>query len=229
MYRVGLVVATMMLAFVGISSLACAEDGFELKIIDKEPPAELDDELRSELTPKAYQLSDGDGLFFEFWFASSIPLKAPADTSKAMLKNIEEVTLLGAVIVHQEERYDFRDDPIDPGLFVMRLALQPQNGDHMGTAPFDTFAVLLPHEKDAEVLEYPDHETLVELASEDTIAEHPPILSAQPLDDSSGEFPRLSSEGEDDWHFLCLKLSAKADGKSMDLVFQLVFEGVGEL
>ena len=228
MYKAGFVIATIALVLVGVSSLACAEDGFELKVIDKEPPAELDDNLRGQLTPKAHQLSDGDGLFFEFWFASSIPLKAPAETSKDMLKNIEEITLLGAVVVHQEERYDFRDDPIDPGLFVMRLALQPQDGNHMGTAPFNTFALLLPHEKDAEVLEYPDHETLVELASEDTVAEHPPILSAQPLDDASGEFPRLA-EGGDDWHFLCLKLPAKAGEKNMDLVFQLVFEGVGEL
>lgn len=205
-----------------------AENGFSLKVVDKAAPAELSKDIAGKLAPKAYQLSDGDGLFFEFWFVSELPMKAKAVASKEALDNIEEITLLGAAVVHQEERFDFRDDPIDPGLFTVRLALQPQDGNHMGTAPFDTFALLLPHDKDAEVRQYPDHETLVDLASEETVAEHPPVLSLQPLDSAEGEFPRLA-EGGDEWHFLCLKLPAKAGDDTFDVVMQLVFEGTGEL
>ena len=207
---------------------AYAENGFTLKVEDKAPPSGLSKEITGKLAPKSYQLSDGDGLFLEFWFVSELSLKSKPADAKGALDKMEEVSLLGVATVHQEERYDFRDDPMDPGLFVMRLALQPQDGNHMGTAPFDTFALLLPHDKDAEVRQYPDHETLVELASEDTVAEHPPILSLQPLNDATGDFPRLT-EGGDEWQFLCLKFPAKAGDEKFDVVMQLVFDGVGEL
>ena len=62
-----------------------------------------------------------------------------------------------------------------------------------------------------------DPEVMVEIAGEDTPAEHPPILSLQPLKKAEGSFPRLAHSDEDAWHFLMLKLSGKVGDETRDM------------
>lgn len=230
MHKRGWVAAVAFLTLLGGATLAAAENGISLKIVDKDPPAELDETVRKQIAPKAYQLDNGGGTFYEFWFVPTLSVSAIADDTRDTLLSVEEVSLLGALVVHEEEHYDFRDDPVDPGTYVLRMALQPKDGNHMGTAPYDTFAILMPYEKDAEVRDFPDHDTMVDLASEDTVAVHPPILSLQPLEDASGEFPRLHWNEEEEWHFMYLQFPVETpDGKTGELPVGLVFQGMGDL
>ena len=99
----------------------------------------------------------------------------------------------------------------------------------MGTSPFDSFAILVPYEKDADVLEFMDPEEMVDIASEDTPAEHPPILSLQPTDHAEGDFPRMEEEEEEEWHFLSIKIPAIAGDEKTELPLNLVVVGIGEL
>ena len=112
---------------------------------------------------------------------------------------------------------------------MMRLSLQPQDSNNLGTSPFDTSASLIPYKKDAEILEIMDTEVMVEIAGEDTPAEHPPILSLQPLENAKGSFPRLEHNEEDAWNSLCVKLSGKVGDEKRDMTVKLVFEGIGDL
>ncbi len=229
MYRIVVALFLALAAFVPPCGASSAESGFALSVEDKDPPEAISAEVREKIVPKAYQVSDAGGLFFEFWFVPELTLSAIADSTKKTLDNVEEISLVGAMIVHQEDHHDFRDDPIDPGTYVLRMVLQPQNGDHMGTSPYDSFVILMPFDKDDELKEYADHEFMVELASEDTIAEHPPILALQPMDSAEGEFPRLHVNEEDEWHSFCMKFPAKAGDASTVLPLFVVFEGIGEL
>jgi hypothetical protein len=210
----------------GISAYA---NDFELKIEEKAPPEELSDVVKSDIEHKSYQLSDGDGLFFEIWLTKEIKVGEEKDTHKNTLDTVDSISLLGAMVVHREERYDFREDPIDPGLYVLRLSLQPQDGNHMGTAPFDTFAILIPHEMDKMVLEFMDHDEMVDIASEPTAAEHPPILSLQPMESAEGEFPSLAEHDEEEWFLLNLQLPGKVGDKEVKIPVHLIFEGIGDL
>ena len=229
MHRTLFALAVTLVSIVPLCGAGVAESDFALNVEDKDPPEAISEELRAKIVPKAYQISDADGLFFEFWFVPELTVSAIADTTKKTLDNVEEISLIGAMIVYTEDHMDFRDDPIDPGTYVLRMALQPQNGDHMGTSPYDTFAILMPFDKDDELKEYADHEFMVELASEDTIAEHPPILALQPMDSVEGEFPRLQMNEEEEWHSFCMKFPAKAGDESTVLPLFIVFEGIGEL
>ncbi len=170
-----------------------AKESFSLKVEKKAAPEKLNADIKSKIAGLSHQISDDKGLFFEFWFAKEIPLRGFADTTQKTMDKINEISLLGVAIVYENKAdyTDFREDPIDPGLYIMRLSLQPQDGNHLGTSPFDTFAILIPYQKDAEVVEFMDPEVMVEIASEDTPAEHPPILSLQPLEKAKGTFPRL--------------------------------------
>jgi len=179
---------TTTLAALVLALPAAAEYSFE--VADKEPPAELRDAVRSELEHKSYSLLENGEVFYEFWFVNHIEAAEDKGNTKDTLDTVEPVSLLGAVIVHQEERYDFREDPIDPGTYVMRYSLQPQDGNHMGTSPYDTFLIFVPLDLDPELDKFFDHELMVELALEPTASAHPPILALQPMESAEGDFPR---------------------------------------
>ena len=201
---------------------------FTLEVGEKPLPADISAEVKAQLAPKSYTLSEDGAAFMDIWLVSEIALSAkPADAKEALAK-MPQIQLLGVVNVLVPERHDFRDDPIDKGLYVMRLALQPQDGNHMGTAPFDTFAMLIPNARDGELKGVPDHDKMVDIAKEKTVTEHPPILSLQPMKAAEGEFPRID-EGGEEWHFLTIKLPGKSGADAVEVPVQLVFDGIGDL
>ncbi len=226
------IVPVMVVAVFGIvAGMAAAEDGLKLAVADKEPPAELSEDIRGQLAPKSYSIASADGTVYEFWFVPSLKSKVAGATAKETLLGVEEISLLGALVVSDTEPHDFRDDPLDKGLYVLRVALQPEDGNHLGTAPFDTFAILMPNDKDHLLKDGYNHDNMVELAQEGTIAEHPPILSLQPIEKekAEGEFPRIEVNAEHEWEFLYIKFPIDAAGTKTELTVGLVVQGIGEL
>ncbi len=219
-------VAAVCLAF---AMGAVAEDGLKLTVVDKPAPDGVADDVKTAVVPKAYQISDADGLIYEFWFVPGLKASAHGANAKESLDKVEEISLLGIATSSRDDYHDFRDDPVEPNVFVMRLALQPKDGNHMGTAPFDTFAILIPAKMDPELKDFRDHDTMVELASEGTIAEHPPILSLQPFDAPGGDIPRLQHDEEEEWQFLMIQLPIEAGGETKPITLGLIVEGIGEL
>ncbi len=205
---------------------------YKLETADLEPPAEVAAEIRAEIAPKAYRISGPDGVRFEFWFAKELKAASIPEDKHKRLDGIVPVSLLGAAIVHGEERnIDFREDPLDPGTYTMRMGTQPQDGDHMGTAPTNTFAILIFADRDKGLAAFPDHEEMIDTSREGTIAEHPPILYMQADEDDATEYPRLdlSGEGKREWQVLAMKLPVDVNGEKKEVAFQLVFEGLGDL
>lgn len=204
--------------------------GLTVKTVESPAPEQAAQEFRDTLDAKAVQLSGSDGTVAEFWFRKEIPLtKAPESPGKA-LDAIADVTFIGVVKVHNEMR-DFRDDELIPGVYTMRFAKQPADGNHLGTAPHPWFLILVPAHYDKSLDGIPDAKKLSELSAEDTATEHPNNLSLQPLPQSetSDEFPR-TGEGGDNWNFIYLKLPATVQGgDKTELRFGLVYEGHGKL
>lgn len=222
------IMAFVLLAF-GAASTA-DESELTLTVEDKPVPEEIDAQTREKIAEKAYQIADKSGIFFEFWFAKSVAVPRKSYNSQQnALESIETVDLLGALVVHTDDREDFREDVIDPGAYVLRMSHQPQDGNHMGTAPFDTFAILVRADMDEMVLEFPYHEDLVDIALEPTASVHPPILSLQPREENEQPYPHLDV-GPEDWQMLCLQLRGETpEGDKVPIDVQLVIEGIGYL
>lgn len=206
---------------------AVAQDSeLELKTAEQAPPAELAESVRSALENRSIQLTGAEGPALEFWFRKGVPLKSQADGSEAALKAIAEGTLIGAVRFAKDGR-DFRDNKVEAGVYTMRFALQPQDGDHMGTAPVPYFVLLTPAAVDTALEGPKSHDGTVELAQKG--AKHPRNLNLRPLEETEGEFPRVE-EGFDETKLVCVKADGKVEGgESAPFVFGVVFEGHGEL
>ena len=119
------------------------------------------------------------------------------------MKPIAETTLVGAVLVHDGGDTDgderpishfrtYRDEDIVAGLYTLRMGIQPVDGDHLGTSEFPYYLLLIPHEKDTELDGLSTYDELVEASGEDTVTEHPGILSLRPLSSPEGDLPRLT-------------------------------------
>ena len=206
---------------------------FTVEVKDQAPPSDVPDHVKGLLDPKVYVISDDEGVWYEFWFVKEILFDSkPADTKAAIKMMGEAFPVLGYVgIAEAELCYDFRDDPIDPGHYVLRGSFQPENGDHLGTSPHHSgFMLFMPWDKDTDDLaNYSDREDMWELSLEDTEVGHPPILNLQALDSVEGEFPRIEENEEEEWSFLTLNLPGMVGGEAFDIPVRLVIEGMGEL
>ena len=110
--------------------------------------------------------------------------------------------------------------------FIIMIVGGPNSRRDFHIDPGDEFFYQLEGDM---VLEFMDPEVMVEIAGEDTPAEHPPILSLQPMEKAEGSFPRLEHNEEEAWNSLCLKLSGKVGDEKREMGVKLVFEGIGDL
>jgi len=212
----------LLLAFI----CTCPAAELTLKVTDKEPQKEIDPSIRSKLQSQAVQLLAGEKPGYEFWFSSEIPVQTkPASAAKA-LDAIKETSLLGAVSVANTSR-DYRDDELPAGVYTMRFVLQPQDGDHLGTAEFSYFAALVSSKLDTKPDGITDYKSLVKASAKSVSADHPAILSLRPASSDTGETPKLN-EPAPEHKSVRVKVPAKAGAEKTSIVFELVYEGKGK-
>jgi hypothetical protein len=217
-----LAVAACLLA----ASVAAAADGkLTVKVEDAAPPKELSDAVRAVLDGKAMQVFDDKGkLLCTIWARKALETKATADQAKAGLKysHLEETTLVGAV-QFPNTFIDYRKQKIKPGVYTLRFGIQPEDGDHQGTAPYNDFCLLLPAGADAtpDVMEA---KKLHELSKKSTTRKHPGVLLLFP-NKTPAEKPVVEAKPKD--HFvLSFRVPATAGGEKGYLGFSLVVVGV---
>lgn len=214
------------MAVAGLSLPAAAAE-YEVKQVEAPPPEVVAEPIRELLQDKALQLlADGEPSY-TFWMVKELPLKSTPDAPEDALDSIAEQTILGAVVAH-EEHGDYRDDTVYKGAYIMRFALQPMDGNHLGTSEFPFFALLVPADKDTELDTFGDTDAMVEASSEDTAAEHPMILLLRPIEDPDVETPAVNEPVTHE-KSIKVKLTGKSDDGEATVPFHLVFYGYGEV
>jgi len=222
MVKPSLLLGTL-LALLQVNATIAAD--LAVKVADKEPPKELDASIRANLQTKTVQLLDAGKPVYEFWFAAEIPLQSkPASIGKA-LDALKQSALLGAVAVARDGR-DYRDDELHAGIYTMRFALQPQDGNHLGTSEFNYFAVLTPAKIDNKLDGISDYKELVKASSKETSTDHPVILSLRPASSDQGDLPQLTTPAPDH-KSVRVKVPAKAASEKAEITFEVVYEGKG--
>ncbi len=213
-----------------VCQAARAADTVELSVAEAAAPKELADEIGAVLQARVIRLGPKDKPRMEFWFRKEIPLAEKPAADAFAVTSVKEGTLLGAVRVLKERR-DFKDEEIPPGVYVLRLGLQPEDGNHQGTAPTRTFVLLTPAVKDRRLESLAKHDDLVKVSQTINAAKHPSNLNLQPVTEPGGSFPRLAVHNDGKHKVVYLRLPAKVPGQDAptDLTFALVYEGKGEI
>ena len=94
-------------------------------------PDTISSSLRSLLAAESNRVSIGPTTL-EFWWVSALPVSGGGPASWSQ---VPEGALVGAVRVTGAFK-EIRGKTIKPGVYTLRLGLQPQNGDHLGASSF---------------------------------------------------------------------------------------------
>jgi hypothetical protein len=213
-----------LLASLVLCTCAVSAADLTLKVTDKAPPAEVNETIRSLLQPRALQLVQGDKPVIEFWLAKELNLQSKPSSPATALDALKQATVLGAASFASARR-DYRDDEIAKGTYTIRFALQPQDGNHSGSAEFTYFAVLVPAKLDTAPDAIKDYKQLVNTSSKETSTDHPMVISLRPVSAAEGELPKIAEPAPEH-----KSVRVKIPGKGADtspVVFDIIFEGKG--
>jgi hypothetical protein len=214
--------AAIAVLFLAVHSSA-ADSKLTVKAESSAPPKELAEPVRALLSDQAMSVIGEKGsAIATFWPVKSLDAKATADPKGLRYSDIDETTIVGAVKL-AETWVDYRKQKIKPGVYTLRMAMQPMDGDHMGTAPYNEFFLLLPgaEDKKAELL---DVETMHELSAKSTTRKHPSMMLLFPIK-SPPEAPATEAKPKDH-HVLNFAIPVRAGGEKGRIGFSAVILGV---
>lgn len=141
------------------------------KLDEAPPPDALSPAIRPLLAPGAARVESGKTVL-EFWWMKAIEAAA-ADWAK-----VPEGALVGAVRI-SESYPDIRGRRMKAGVYTLRFALQPMNGDHLGVSPNREFLLASP--ASADTAPGPaGHDATVGLSKQATGASHPAVWAMDP-------------------------------------------------
>ena len=162
----------LLLTFVQSSGLAVG---------DQSPPETVAEPIRVLLDSRAIEWSDGEKKRMTLWMRKELPAKASAEQIKNGLtaRELVETAIIGVVTLH-ESWIDYRKQDITPGTYTLRLAFQPDTGDHKETAPHTEFLLLTPVADDRSTDEI-EVKTLVERSRKATGGDHPAVMLIVPV------------------------------------------------
>ena len=164
--------ATALLLSIGLSAQApVATRGSD------HAPSELAPAVSAALAPGSISTASGD-VPLEIWLAKGLPLEHAPAASGPVWRDVADGALAGAIKVGAEWT-DIRGFVVKPGVYTLRYALQPANGDHMGVSPHREFLLMCPADADttADPLGY---DGAVKLAKQTVHRAHPSALSVDP-------------------------------------------------
>lgn len=139
-------------------------------------PSELGEPVRALLQPDATVVMRGENRL-EFWWVKGVPLDS-APEGRPEWSNVPDGALVGAVKL-TKPMTDTRGLPMKPGVYTLRFALQPQDGDHMGVSPHREFLLVAPAADD-QTAEPVGWKGAVALAKKTLGKSHPAALSLNP-------------------------------------------------
>lgn len=219
--------ASISWAFSGaIFGVADAADkpAYTLKATENAPPMELSKEVRAQLEARSFQVLDAEGkVYCEVWFCKQVPATADEEQIKNGLtyQELEPSTLIGVIQFHQKGK-DYRDQEVRAGVYTLRLASQPQDGDHMGTAPYAEFCLLVWAADDAKPGPV-EIKTLYEMSAKTAGGSHPIPLLLFPNHKPEAE-AKLVDKGMNHW-VLMRKLEVSVGGKKTSIGIGLTVVG----
>jgi hypothetical protein len=212
-------------AWLALALPALAQPAYSVKAVpDTAPPRELNESIRKLLDNRCIQLLDAKGSpIVEIWLRKEVPAKATDAQVKNGLtyREVPSSTVLGAARVVKPTT-DYKKQKIPSGVYTLRLGIQPEDGDHMGTAPYNEFCLLCPAaaDKKPDLLEV---KPLRELSAKVTDT-HPGVLVLFPGDKEAGAEPKLV--GKDGGHWvLFTRLSVVVNGKKATMALGINLVG----
>ena len=165
-------IASVVLIAASVVSLA-AFQGIEAQLHKEPVPQEVAAPVAATLIAGGVR-AVASGVTIDFWWVKGLQVSAAPATWAA----VAEGSLVGAARIGGDFR-DIRGRVIRAGVYTLRYAVQPDNGDHLGTSPFRDFLLLVPAALDTGAAPL-GHDGTVDLSKRTVGGSHPAVWSIDP-------------------------------------------------
>jgi hypothetical protein len=194
------------LAFLYGAAIPAAAQGYKAEKAALPMPQELSVGLRDVLAGDAFRVTGPNGVLCEVWVRKAVPSTAAANPDKSIaFAEIAEGTLVGA-IRFPSSAVDYRGTGIRPGVYTLRYALIPEDGNHLGAAPPQRdFLLLGPATDDTDPATVTRDQTL-EMSRKVTGMRHPTVWSLSLSNLGAPEFPAMNHQEDPDCWMLNFSL-----------------------
>lgn len=190
--------------------VAPAADDHSLAVLEDAPPADaLSEGVVEAIQPTGVTVQRGSRALCNVWLAVQWKTREGFKPSLSMLYPFQMGELLG-VVEFKRTTADFRGQEIAAGVYTVRYALQPEDGNHVGTSETRDFCLLLPAADDSSSGPL-SPEAMIELSTKASQSNHPAMLCLLRADEPIAE-PKLDHEQEHDWWILSLSGSVQGTG-----------------
>ena len=173
--------------FLILCTLAASTSDFAAGPLPEAAPSEAAEVIRNELAPAGYRVTKGGKPFVDFWFRTAVPTGEPAKGLGILYPTLRQGGLVGVARFHGGAS-DFKAQRFPAGVYTMRYAIQPEDGDHQGTADSRDFLLLCQAAADAT----PDPievKELNKLSAKVNGKKHPAVLYL--VGGQGGKLPRV--------------------------------------
>lgn len=130
--------------------------------------------LRTQLAPASTIVHAG-AAEIELWFVSELSVASGGEVDWS---RVPEGALVGALRVTGPFK-EIRGKTVKPGVYTLRLGLQPQNGDHLGASPNREYLLLSPAAVDTNPAPL-GFDGAVAISKQTIGTSHPAALSLDP-------------------------------------------------
>jgi hypothetical protein len=161
------------------------------------PPSIVPPAYASLLQKDGSRVIGPSGPWAEVWFRSPLPA-GPKSGEEAVSYPTIPIGAVVGVVRFVGQGADRRGQTIKAGVYTLRFANYPMNGDHQGVAPQRDFALLTPIADDPDPAAAPSFEQLVDMSRKASGTPHPAVLSIE-IPPADAKLPSVAKEGEKDW------------------------------
>ncbi len=160
------------------------------------PPSSLPPAVQRALESDGTKVVNGQDTVCELWWSKSIPTVPNASTSPDIVYGNLGVGTFVGVIDFPAQSFDFRGQTIKPGLYTLRYALVPTDGNHMGVSTYRDFVLLSPVSADTHVDAVLSFGDLLKLSRQVTGTGHPAVMSLAPATADAKTLPILVQDDQ---------------------------------
>lgn len=189
-----ILLGTLCLLLFPLDSVAA---GYSAEIISSAAPADISAAIRETLSDKSVRVNGPSGPLCEIWLRKAVPAKDPSQQLGVVYGQIAEGTLVGVVRFPADVK-DYRQQPIKAGVYTLRYALIPANGNHLGVSPNRDFLLASPAAADQKPGNLPVEEVLA-LSRKSAGTGHPSVWSLSASTEAAPAPKMLHQEDPDLW------------------------------
>ncbi|HEX8879380.1 MAG TPA: hypothetical protein VF749_05085 [Candidatus Acidoferrum sp.] len=167
-----------------------AAQSYKAEALNEPPPSELAASVQSALSPTGIRVTGPSGALCDIWLGKAVPGKANAPQSLGVaFPQFAQGMLMGAIRFPGSVK-DYRKQLIKAGVYTLRYALLPENGNHLGVAPQRDFVLASPAAGDQDPTTLTIDQTLA-LSRKATGSNHPSVWSLAPSEDHPKSLPSV--------------------------------------